>query len=115
MCVGLAVIGASVDIEGPNGKRSVPFQDFHRLPGSEPQRDNTMSAGELITSIVLPPIDFGTNHTYLKIRDRLSYSFALVSVAVGFTLRGDTIDEARVALGGVAARNLGATGPQRPF
>jgi xanthine dehydrogenase YagS FAD-binding subunit len=102
MCVALAVIGASVEIEGPSGKRSVPFQDFHRLPGSEPQRDNTMLAGELITNIILPPVDFGTNHTYLKIRDRLSYAFALVSVAVGFTLKADTIDEARVALGGVA-------------
>ena len=102
MCVALAVIGASVDIEGPNGKRSIPFQDFHRLPGSDPRQDNTMSAGELITSIVLPPIDFGANHTYLKIRDRLSYAFALVSVAVGFTLKARTIDEARVALGGVA-------------
>ena len=102
MCVALAAIGASVEMEGPNGQRSVPFQDFHRLPGNEPQRDNTMSAGELITSIVLPPTDFGTNHTYLKIRDRLSYAFALVSVAVGFTMKEDTIDEARVALGGVA-------------
>ena len=88
MCVALAVIDATVEIEGPNGKRSLPFQDFHRLPGSEPQRDNTMSAGELITSIVLPPIDFGANHTYLKICDRLSYAFALVSVAVGFSLEG---------------------------
>jgi xanthine dehydrogenase YagS FAD-binding subunit len=102
MCVALAVIGASVEIEGQTGRRTVPFQEFHRLPGSEPQRDNTMSAGELITSIVLPPSDFGSNHTYLKIRDRLSYAFALVSVAVGFTLRAGTIDEARVALGGVA-------------
>ena len=102
MCVALAVIGASVEIEGPNGKRRVPFQDFHRLPGSEPQRDNTMSDGELITSIVLPSVDFGAHHTYLKICDRLSYAFALVSVAVGFTLKAGTIDEARVALGGVA-------------
>jgi xanthine dehydrogenase YagS FAD-binding subunit len=102
MCVALAVIGASVEIEGQTGRRTVPFQEFHRLPGSEPQRDNTISAGELITSIVLPPSDFGSNHTYLKIRDRLSYAFALVSVAVGFTLRAGTIDEARVALGGVA-------------
>lgn len=102
MCVALAAIGASVDVEGPNGKRSVPFHDFHRLPGSEPQRDNTMSTGELITSIVLPPVDFGTNHTYLKIRDRLSYAFALVSVAVGLTVKADKIEDARVALGGVA-------------
>lgn len=102
MCVALAAMGASVAVEGPNGKRSVPFADFHRLPGSEPQRDNTMSAGELITGVVLPPCDFGTNYTYLKIRDRLSYAFALVSVAVGLTVKADVIEDARVALGGVA-------------
>ncbi|MBS0531238.1 MAG: xanthine dehydrogenase family protein subunit M [Proteobacteria bacterium] len=102
MCVALAALNASVDVEGPDGKRSIPFSDFHRLPGSEPQRDNTMSSGELITAVVLPPSDFGANYTYLKIRDRLSYAFALVSVAVGLTLKADAIDEARVALGGVA-------------
>jgi xanthine dehydrogenase YagS FAD-binding subunit len=102
MCVALAAIGASVEVEGRDGKRTVPFPDFHRLPGSEPQRDNTMSAGELITGIVLPPIGFGDNHTYVKIRDRLSYAFALVSVAVGLTMKAGTIEDARVALGGVA-------------
>jgi xanthine dehydrogenase YagS FAD-binding subunit len=102
MCVALAAIGASVEMEGPDGKRSIAFADFHRLPGGEPQRDNTMLAGELITAVVLPPSDFGRNYTYLKIRDRLSYAFALVSVAVGLTLRGDAIEDARVALGGVA-------------
>jgi xanthine dehydrogenase YagS FAD-binding subunit len=102
MCVALAAIGASVDIEGPNGKRSVPFSDFHRLPGSEPQRDNTMSAGELITGVVLQPSDFGSNYTYLKVRDRQSYAFALVSVAIGLTVKADVIEDARVALGGVA-------------
>jgi xanthine dehydrogenase YagS FAD-binding subunit len=102
MCVALAAIGASVEIEGPNGKRSIPFADFHRLPGNEPQRDNTMSTGELITAVVLPPSDFGTTYTYLKIRDRLSYAFALVSVAVGLTVKANAIEDARVALGGVA-------------
>ena len=102
MCVALAAIGAVVEVEGPNGKRSIPFHDFHRLPGSEPQRDNTMREGELITGVVLPPADFGAHYTYLKIRDRLSYAFALVSVAVGLTLKADTIEDARVALGGVA-------------
>jgi xanthine dehydrogenase YagS FAD-binding subunit len=102
MCVALAAIGAFVEIEGPKGKRSVQFADFHRLPDTDPQRDNNMSTGELITAVVLPPSDFGTNHTYLKIRDRLSYAFALVSVAVGLTLKADAIEDARVALGGVA-------------
>jgi len=86
----------------PLRKASIPFHDFHRLPGSEPQRDNTMREGELITGVVLPPADFGAHYTYLKIRDRLSYAFALVSVAVGLTLKADTIEDARVALGGVA-------------
>jgi xanthine dehydrogenase YagS FAD-binding subunit len=102
MCVALAAIGASVDVEGPNGSRSIPFHDFHRLPGIEPQRDNVMLPGELITGIVLPPTDFGINYTYLKIRDRLSYAFALVSVAVGLAMKDDKIADARVALGGVA-------------
>ena len=102
MCVALAAIGASVEVEGPDGKRSILFSGFHRLPGAEPHRDNTMSAGGLITGIVLPPTDFGNNHTYLKIRDRLSYAFALISVAVGLTLKADKIEDARVALGGVA-------------
>lgn len=102
MCVALAAIGASVQIEGPHGKRVVPFSDFHRLPGSEPQRDNTMSMGELILCVVLPPSNFGLNYTYLKIRDRLSYAFALVSVGVGLTLKDGSIEDARVALGGVA-------------
>jgi xanthine dehydrogenase YagS FAD-binding subunit len=102
MCVALAAIGASVEIEGPHGGRSVPFSDFHRLPGGEPQRDNTMSTGELITAVVLPSSNFGPHHSYLKIRDRLSYAFALVSVAVGLTLKDDRIEDARVALGGVA-------------
>jgi xanthine dehydrogenase YagS FAD-binding subunit len=102
MCVALAAIGSSVEVEGPNGKRSIPFLDFHRLPADEPHRDNTMLAGELITAVVLPPSDFGKNYTYLKIRDRLSYAFALVSVAVGLKLNGDLIEDAHVALGGVA-------------
>jgi xanthine dehydrogenase YagS FAD-binding subunit len=102
MCVALAAIGASVEVEGKDGQRTIPFSDFHRLPGSEPQRDNTMSAGELITAIVLPAVDFGDNHTYVKIRDRLSYAFALVSVAVGLTVKAGKIEDARVALGGVA-------------
>ena len=102
MCVALAAIGASVEVEGRDGKRSIPFAEFHRLPGHEPQHDNTLLPGELITAVVLPPAKFGKNHTYLKIRDRLSYAFALVSVAVGLKLNGAIIEAANVALGGVA-------------
>ena len=102
MCVALAALEAVVNVEGKDGKRSIPFSAFHRLPGSEPQHDNTMLQGELITSITLPASDFGSNHTYLKVRDRLSYAFALVSVAAALKLEGGEIRTARVALGGVA-------------
>ncbi|WP_291869971.1 xanthine dehydrogenase family protein subunit M [Bradyrhizobium sp.] len=102
MCVALAALDASVDVEGPDGKRNIPFTAFHRLPGTEPHLDNTMAAGELITGIHLSRCDFGINHTYVKIRDRLSYAFALVSVAVGLKLKAGVIEKVHVALGGVA-------------
>ena len=102
MCVALAALDAVVDVVGPDGKRSIGFADFHRLPGDEPQFDNTLRHGELVTAVTLPRSDFGDNHTYLKIRDRLSYAFALVSVAALLRFDGDTISEARIALGGVA-------------
>jgi len=100
--VALAVLEAKVHVTGPRGERVIAFADFHRLPGEEPQRDNTLAAGELVTGIELPPQGFAAHYTYLKIRDRLSYAFALVSVAVGLELDGDRIREARFALGGVA-------------
>jgi xanthine dehydrogenase YagS FAD-binding subunit len=102
MCVALAVLEAKVRTTGPRGEREIPFADFHRLPGDTPQRDTNLGADELITSIELPPRGFAANYTYLKIRDRLSYAFALVSVAVGLELEGGRIREARFALGGVA-------------
>ena len=87
---------------GLRGERVIAFADFHRLPADTPQRDTNLDADELVTSIELPPRGFATNYTYLKIRDRLSYAFALVSVAVGLELEGGAIKEARFALGGVA-------------
>ena len=102
MCVALAVLEAKVHVAGPRGERVIAFADFHRLPGDTPQRDTNLDADELVTSIELPARGFATNYTYLKIRDRLSYAFALVSVAVGLELDGGTIKEARFALGGVA-------------
>ncbi len=102
MCVALAVLEAKVHVAGPRGERAIAFADFHRLPGDTPQRDTNLDADELVTSIELPPRRFATNYTYLKVRDRLSYAFALVSVAVGLELDGGTIKEARFALGGVA-------------
>ncbi len=102
MCVALAVLEAVVNVEGPNGERSIAFSDFHRLPGDTPQFDNNLQKGEIITSIDLPAQGFAQNYSYLKLRDRNSYAFAMVSVATGLELEGDRIKETRIALGGVA-------------
>jgi xanthine dehydrogenase YagS FAD-binding subunit len=102
MCVALAALDAKVHVAGPAGERSIAMTDFHRLPGTTPQRDTNLQADEIITAVELPAQGFAKNYTYLKIRDRLSYAFALVSVAAAMELDGDTITEARLALGGVA-------------
>jgi xanthine dehydrogenase YagS FAD-binding subunit len=102
MCVALAVLEAKVHVTGPRGDRVIALLDFHRLPGDTPQRDTNLEADELITAVELPPQGFSANYTYLKIRDRLSYAFALVSVAVGLQLDGGKVKQARFALGGVA-------------
>jgi len=102
LCVALAALEAIVHVAGAAGPRTIAFSDFHRLPGNTPQRDTNLEPTEIITAIELPPKGFGTNYSYLKIRDRLSYAFALVSVAAALDLDGDTISEARLALGGVA-------------
>jgi len=102
MCVALAALGARVVAVGPGGERRIPFADFHRLPGDTPERDANLEPDEIITAIELPSQGFAENYSYLKVRDRLSYAFALVSVAVGLRLAGDTVAEARIALGGVA-------------
>jgi xanthine dehydrogenase YagS FAD-binding subunit len=102
MCVALAALDAIVHVAGPKGDRAIPFADFHRLPGDNPELDTNLASDELITAVELPPRGFARNYTYLKIRDRLSYAFALVSVAVGLELEEDTIKDARIALGGVA-------------
>jgi xanthine dehydrogenase YagS FAD-binding subunit len=102
MCVALAALEAKVHVAGSGGEREIAFSDFHRLPGDMPQRDTNLQPDELITAIELPPRGFATNYTYLKIRDRLSYAFALVSVAAAMEFEGNAIKEARLALGGVA-------------
>jgi xanthine dehydrogenase YagS FAD-binding subunit len=102
MCVALAAIEATVHVAGPAGERAIALAEFHRLPGDTPQRDTNLEANEIITAIELPARGFAKNYTYLKIRDRLSYAFALVSVAAALALDGDAISEARLALGGVA-------------
>lgn len=102
MCVALAALEAVVRVSGPAGDRALPFAHFHRLPGETPQRDNNLQQGEIITGIDLPPRGFETNYSYLKLRDRSSYAFALVSVATGLELGEGVIKQARLALGGVA-------------
>ena len=102
MAVALAALDASVRVRGPGGERVIPFAEFHRLPGDEPERDTNLEAGELIVAIELPKQGYASNHYYLKVRDRASYAFALVSVAVGLELDGDAIQQVRIAMGGVA-------------
>lgn len=102
MCIALAALAATVRVSGPEGERAIPFAEFHRLPGNEPQKDTNLKDGEIVVSVDLPEQGFARNYTYLKLRDRLSYAFALVSVAAALDLDGDTIKTARLALGGVA-------------
>jgi xanthine dehydrogenase YagS FAD-binding subunit len=102
MCVALAALDATVQIAGPKGERKILFTDFHRLPGTAPEKDNTLLKGELITGITIPVNPYTKHVYYLKIRDRASYAFALVSVAAALDLDGDNIRSARLAMGGVA-------------
>ena len=102
MCVALAILEARVHATSASGDRVIAFADLHRLPDDTPHRDTSLDPGEIITAVELPAQGFAKNYTYIKIRDRLSYAFALVSVAVGFELDGDVIKEGRFALGGVA-------------
>src|SRR5881227_1682086 len=103
MCVALAALDAVVHVRGPNGERQIAFGDFHRLPGNTPERDTNLGPDELIIAVDLPAIPFAVRSHYLKVRDRPSYAFALVSVAAALDLGAhNRITAARVALGGVA-------------
>jgi xanthine dehydrogenase YagS FAD-binding subunit len=102
MCVALAALEATIHVTGPKCDRAIPLIDFHRLPGDMPETDTNLARDEIIIAIELPPEGFSRNYSYLKIRDRLSYAFALVSVAVGLKLEAGAIKDARLALGGVA-------------
>jgi xanthine dehydrogenase YagS FAD-binding subunit len=102
MCVALAALDAVVHVTGPGGDRTIPFAEFHRLPDRRPDLDTTKRPDELITAVELPAEGFRDHYTYVKVRDRASYAFALVSVAAALRMDGETIAEARLALGGVA-------------
>lgn len=103
LAVALAILDAVVHVQDSTGRRSIPIDQFFALPGDTPEVDNTMRPGELILGIELPPSEFFDHSWYLKVRDRHSYAFALVSVAAGLRIDDGVIASAALALGGVAA------------
>jgi xanthine dehydrogenase YagS FAD-binding subunit len=104
MNTALAALDAIVHVKSAKGERTVPFGDFHTLPGDHPEKESVLEAGELITHVELPASPFAARSHYLKVRDRASYAFALASAAVAVELAGGTIKSARVALGGIATK-----------
>jgi xanthine dehydrogenase YagS FAD-binding subunit len=112
MCVALAALDARVVVLGPKGERRIAFPDFHRLPGTTPQLDNNLQRGELITAVEVPVNRFAQHSLYTKIRDRASYAFALVSVAAALEMKGKTISDVRLAMGGVAHKPWRLTGAE---
>lgn len=104
MCVAMAALGATIEVQGPRGRRMIPFAHFHLLPGSSPAVETSLQPDELVLAVTLPPARFAKNAYYLKARDRNSYAFALISVAAGLEMDGNTIRSAGIALGGVALK-----------
>jgi xanthine dehydrogenase YagS FAD-binding subunit len=104
LCVALAAVGATIRVASRSASRTIPFDGFHLLPGDHPERETALAPGELITAVDLPPLPFARRSTYVKVRDRASYAFALASAAVALDIDGGTIRDARIALGGVATR-----------
>jgi xanthine dehydrogenase YagS FAD-binding subunit len=102
MCIALMALDATVLVTGPKGDRRIPFNNFHRLPGDTPQRDNTLQRDELIIAVEIPGNNFSQHVHYLKVRDRTSYAFALVSVAAAIDTENTIIKDVRLAMGGVA-------------
>src|SRR4030088_1619186 len=105
-CVPLVALDAVVEIEGKTGRREIPLETFHRLPGDAPERENVLEPGEMIVAVRLPAeaANFAAHARYLKVRERTSYAFAVVSAAAALRVEDETIAEARVALGGVAMK-----------
>jgi xanthine dehydrogenase YagS FAD-binding subunit len=102
MAVAMALLEAEVRVQGPDGERTIPMAELHRLPGEEPERDTVLQRGELITAVDLPALPLAANSRYRKVRDRASYAFALVSVAAALDVADGAVRDVRVALGGVA-------------
>jgi xanthine dehydrogenase YagS FAD-binding subunit len=114
-CVPLVALDAVVEIEGRTGRREIPLESFHRLPGDAPEHETVLEPGELILAVRLPgeAADFAAHARYLKARDRTSYAFALVSAAAALRIDGDAIVAARLALGGVALKPWRAHAAER--
>jgi len=104
MCVAMAALEAIIHVQGPKGSRMVPFADFHLLPGNAPHRETVLEPGDLITHVTLPAPTKGSKQTYLKLRDRASYEFALASAAVVISVVGGNVTHVRIALGGVGTK-----------
>ncbi len=104
MCVAMAALEATIHVQGPNGVRAIPFEDFHLLPGSTPNRETVLEPGDLITHVTLPPPIIGSSQLYLKLRDRASYEFALASAAVVINVTAEKVTRARIAIGGVGTK-----------
>ncbi|BAY45075.1 molybdopterin dehydrogenase FAD-binding protein [Scytonema sp. HK-05] len=104
MCVALVALDAVVQTQGATGERSIPISDFHLLPGDTPHLETVLEHGEIITAVDLPAMPFAWRSHYLKVRDRASYAFALVSAAVVLEIDGEVIRNARIALGGVGTK-----------
>ena len=100
MAVALAALDASVQVQGHAGERTILFEEFHRLPGSAPERDTTLAPGDLVTAVEVPPL--GMPSCYRKVRERASFAFALVSIAAALHVEGGEVHDVRLALGGVA-------------
>jgi len=104
MNVAMAALEATISVQGRKGNRTIPFGDFHLLPGSTPSRETVLEPGDLITHVTLPPPVAGSKQVYLKLRDRASYEFALASAAVVMTVAGGKVTRARIAMGGVGTK-----------
>jgi xanthine dehydrogenase YagS FAD-binding subunit len=104
MCVAMAALEATVHVQGRNGARTIPFGDFHVLPGNTPERETVLEPGDLITHVTLPAPIKGSKQLYFKLRDRASYEFALASAAVVISVAGGNVSRARIALGGVGTK-----------
>jgi xanthine dehydrogenase YagS FAD-binding subunit len=113
MNVALVALDAVIRVQGHQGERTIPFEEFHLEPGDTPERENVLQAGELITAVDIPASPFAARSHYLKVRDRASYEFALASVAVGLEMNGGRIGAARVAVGGVATKPWRARGVEK--